>query len=182
MHRRLVFAAMAVLLFVGAMQGSPHSNGLSAQAAEKVRPSGTGPITVTALMNVADLERSADYYTRIVGLKEVRRILLGDRGYEVILSIDGTANSSHVTLISLKDRKDPVAHGSAFDRIAFLVGSAAEVDARTKAAADEGYKIVIPAQTVVTKDEKGGQVTYRYSHFKDPDGYTVELNHMSTGK
>jgi catechol 2,3-dioxygenase-like lactoylglutathione lyase family enzyme len=176
MQRRLVLGVFAATAFLAAIGVT-----VDGRAAEKARPSGTGPSTVTALLNVADLERSADYYSRIIGLKEVRRILLGDRGYEVLLSIDGTANTSHVTLIALKDRKEPIAHGSAFDRIAFMVGSAAEVDARTKAAADEGYKIVIPAQTVVTKDEKGAAVTYRYSHFKDPDGYTVELNHISTG-
>jgi lactoylglutathione lyase len=126
---------------------------------------------ISVLVAVADLDKSVDYYTRLVGLKVAARVPLGGGNYEVLLSRSGTDTDSTIGLIGGAPRTEPVTHGSGYNRLAVFVATADEVDSRTKAIQAAGYKVVIPPSTA----EMPGGRTYRYSHFKDPDGYTVEF-------
>lgn len=159
---RTVLAAAAATLLLAA--------GPALVRAAETKPAETGPIYINPLIVISNLEKSVDYYTRLIGLKEANRVPLGNGGYEVILTTTGSDWDTGVGLIYQPSRKDALTHGTAYNRMAFFVRSADEVDARVKKIADEGYKIVVPPST-----SKAGKRTYRYAHFKDPDGYTVEF-------
>ena len=145
-------------------------------AAAPAKPK-AGPVHITVMISVSNLDKSIDYYTRLVGLKEATRVPLGNGAFEVILSPSGKDWDSAVGLIYSPARKEPLEHGSAFNRVAVFLPTAEEVDARVKRIADEGYKIVIPPASS-TVNATGGKRVYRYSHFKDPDGYTVEFTYF----
>jgi catechol 2,3-dioxygenase-like lactoylglutathione lyase family enzyme len=139
-----------------------------------------GPVHLTTMLYVTDLEKSVDYYTRLVGLKEATRVPLGPGAFEVILSPSGKDWDSAIGLISNPKFKAPLNHGNAYSRVAVFLQSAEEVDARTKRIADEGYKIVTgPSSSPM--NNSGGKRTYRYSHFLDPDGHTVEFTYFPEG-
>jgi lactoylglutathione lyase len=160
--RTALAVSVAAVILLGASQ--------AAVRAAETKPAETGPVYINPLIVVTNLEKSVDYYTRLIGLKEANRVPLGNGAYEVILTTTGSDWDTGVGLIYQPSRKDALAHGTAYNRMAFFVRSAEEVDTRTKKIADEGYKIVVPPST-----SKAGIRTYRYSHFKDPDGYTVEF-------
>jgi catechol 2,3-dioxygenase-like lactoylglutathione lyase family enzyme len=65
----------------------------------------------------------------------------------------------------------PIDQGNGFNRIAFFVKSAAEVDEKAKMIAAEGYQTVIPPST---SPIPGGRLC-RCAHLKGPDGYTIEF-------
>jgi lactoylglutathione lyase len=165
MTMRIVRSALAAAAAVGFLLAA----GIAPARAE-TKAAETGPIYVNPLIVITNLEKSVDYYTRLIGLKEANRVPLGNGGYEIILTTTGSDWDTGIGLIYQPSRKDALEHGNAYNRMAFFVRSADEVDARVKKIADEGYKIVVPPST-----SKAGKRTYRYAHFKDPDGYTVEF-------
>jgi hypothetical protein len=63
-------------------------------------PSAPVPMSATVLLNVSDLDKSLDYYSRFLGFKVVDRIFLGRDSWEVILSFDGTDLNPSLGLIS----------------------------------------------------------------------------------
>lgn len=153
---------------------------LSGPVIAQTKTEKAGPVHITAMLYVTDLEKSVDYYTRLVGLKEATRVPLGPGAFEVILSPSGKDWDSAIGLISNPKLKAPLNHGNAFSRVAVFVQSAEEVDARTKRIADEGYKIVTGPSSAAS-DNSGGKRNYRYSHFLDPDGHTVEFTYFPEG-
>ena len=160
--------AIAAILFLGGLPRLVHAQ------ADKPK---AGPVYVTAMVNVTNLEKSVDYYSRLIGLKEATRVPLGNGAFEVILSPSGKDWDSAIGLLYMPNRKEPLQHGTSYNRFAVFLPTAEEVDVRTKRIADEGYKIIIPPTTSTTMNT-GGKRTYRYSHFKDPDGYTVEFTYF----
>src|SRR4051812_15550330 len=125
-----------------------------------------GPVHFTTMIGVSNLDKSVDYYTRLVGLKEATRVPLGNGGFEVILSPSGKDWDSAIGLIYQPGRKEPMTHGTFYNRLAVFLPSAEEVDARVKKIAEEGYKIVTGPSTSAMNNT-GGKRTYRYAHFKD---------------
>jgi len=122
------------------------------------------------------MDKSIDFYTRLVGLKEANRVPLGKGAFEIILSTTGTDNDTGVGLLYNPDNRVPVKHDNAADRIAFFVKTCDEVKERTAKIAAAGYKITTPAnQATQPMKTQAGNRTYCYSHFQDPDGYTLEL-------
>ncbi|HLG87025.1 MAG TPA: VOC family protein [Alphaproteobacteria bacterium] len=156
----LVCAAVALCSMTGAFA--------SAQSAQE---SVTG---ISALINVSNLDKSLDFFTRLVGLKEARRVPLGPGAWEVILSPDGKDTGSSVVLVYRPDHTEPVQLGTGFNRVAFFLHSADEVDAKASRIMAEGYKAVIPP----TSSSMPGGRKYRYTHLKGPDGYTVEFTYF----
>jgi lactoylglutathione lyase len=144
--------------------------------AEAVKPQ-AGPVHLTTMISVTNLDKSIDYYTRLIGMKEATRVPLGNGGFEVILSPSGRDWDSAIGLLYTPSRKEPFQHGTSYNRLAVFLPTAEEVDTRTKRIADEGYKIVVPP-TTSTMMNTGGKRVYRFSHFKDPDGYTVEFTYF----
>lgn len=128
----------------------------------------------TTLIHVADLEKSVDYYTRYLGLKVAMRVPLGPDMWEILLSPDGTDTNSPLALVSYGDKTPPITHGTGYSRMAFFVSDPAKVDEVTAQVRAAGYAVVMGPDTAAFP---GGR-TYRYVHFKDPDGYTVEVTHF----
>jgi len=168
----LIGVFSAILLIGGVSSGT---------AVSQEAPAKSGAVHLTTLLNVTNLEKSVDYYTRLVGLKEATRVPLGNGGFEVILTPSGKDWDSAIGLIYMPSFKAPLTHGNAFNRVAVFVDSAEEVDARTKRIAEAGYKIVVGPASSKMKNS-GGERTYRYSHFKDPDGHTVEFTYFPEGR
>jgi catechol 2,3-dioxygenase-like lactoylglutathione lyase family enzyme len=137
-------------------------------------PSAPVPMSATVLLNVSDLDKSLDYYSRFLGFKVVDRIFLGRDSWEVILSFDGTDLNPSLGLISHGAKGPAIVQGAGFDRVSFFVPTATQVDEITNQVAAAGYKVVMKPATVAMP---GGR-TYRFSHFKDPDGYTVNLTYF----
>jgi catechol 2,3-dioxygenase-like lactoylglutathione lyase family enzyme len=132
------------------------------------------PVHVGALINVSDLDRSIDYFTRLVGLKEATRVPIGPGAWEVILSLSGNDFDGQVGLVYQPDHAKQINQGNGFNRLVFFVKSAAEVDERAGRIASEGYQTVIPPST---SPIPGGRL-YRYAHVKGPDGYTIEFTYF----
>jgi len=132
------------------------------------------PVHVGALINVSDLDRSIDYFTRLVGLKEATRVPIGPGAWEVILSPSGNDLDGQVGLVYQPSRAKPIDQGNGFNRLVFFVRSAAEVDDRANKIAAEGYRTVIPPST---SPMPGGRL-YRYAHVKGPDDYTIEFTYF----
>jgi len=126
---------------------------------------------VGAIINVSNLDRSLDFYTRLVGLKEAARVPIGPGAWEVILTADGNDRNSQLVLVSQAKPGGILQQGNAFNRIVFFASTADDVDGVTKRVAAEGYKVVVP---VATMPIPGARV-YHFTHIKDPDGYTVEI-------
>lgn len=132
--------------------------------------------STTTLFRVTDMDKSIDFYTRLVGLKEANRVPLGKGAFEIILSTTGKDHDTGVGLLYHPDNRTPVKHDYADDRIAFFVSTCDEVKERTAKIAAEGYKILTPAnQAKQPMKTQAGNRTYCYSHFQDPDGYTLEF-------
>jgi catechol 2,3-dioxygenase-like lactoylglutathione lyase family enzyme len=129
---------------------------------------------VGALINVSDLDRSIDYFTRLVGLKEATRVPIGPGAWEVILSPSGNDFDGQIGLVYQPGHAKPADQGTGFNRLVFFVKSAAEVDDRANRIIAEGYKAVIPPST---SPIPGGRL-YRYAHVKGPDGYTIEFTYF----
>ena len=134
----------------------------------------TVPVHVGALINVSDLDRSIDYFTRLVGLKEAIRVPIGPGAWEVILSPSGSDFDGQVGLVYQPGHAKPIDQGNGFNRLVFFVKSAAEVDEKAKMIAAEGYQTVIPPST---SPMPGGRL-YRYTHMKGPDDYTIEFTYF----
>ena len=130
--------------------------------------------SISALINVSNLDKSLDFFTRLVGLKEARRVPLGPGAWEVILSPDGSDTGSSVVLVFRPDHTEPVQQGTGFNRLAFFLHSAEEVDAKAARIIAEGYTAVIPPTTSAMPAGR----KYRYTHLKGPDGYTVEFTYF----
>jgi len=168
---RLAGLALAALLVVP---------GLATAETPSPPAPGHGPMHSTTLIHVADLEKSVDYYARFLGLKVAMRVPLGPDMWEVLLSPDGTDTNSPLALISYGAKTPPITHGTGYSRIAFFVSEPATVDKVTELVRAAGYAVTMGPETAPMP---GGR-TYRFVHFKDPDGYTVELtyfdpNHMN---
>jgi catechol 2,3-dioxygenase-like lactoylglutathione lyase family enzyme len=129
-------------------------------------------IGTTTLINVSDLDKSVDYYSRFLGLKVAARVPMGGDSWEVLLSPDGTDTNAPLALISHGAK--PIVHGTGYSRFALFVSDPAQVDEVAKQVAAAGYAIVMKPMTAQIP---GGR-TYRFTHFKDPDGYTVELTYF----
>ena len=99
---------------------------------------------------------------------------LGPDSWEILLSPDGADTNSPLALINYGPKTPAITHGTGYNRIAFFVSDPAQVDEAAKQVAAAGYAIVMKPATAAFP---GGR-TYRFTHFKDPDGYTVEVTYF----
>ena len=126
---------------------------------------------VGALINVSNLDKSLDFFTRLVGLKEAARVPIGPGAWEVLLSPGGTDVEGQIALVYRPGAIKSVEQGNGLNRLVFFTKTAADVDQIAARISAEGYKIVIPPST---SDIPGGR-RYRYSHMTGPDNYIVEF-------
>jgi lactoylglutathione lyase len=118
------------------------------------------------MIRVLDLDRSLDFYSRLLGMKVLRR-----KDYEsgrFTLAFVGYGDEAKDAVIELThnwDQKEPYAIGSAFGHLAIgvpdIYGTCRQLEA-------EGVKIPRPPGPM----KHGGSVI---AFIEDPDGYKIEL-------
>ena len=113
-------------------------------------------------INVADLDRSADFYTRGLGLQEKGKYDLGHM-HEVLVGTDGDAVS--ILLIKYTSRSEAPDIGTGYEKIVLLCDDVA--GAYERALAEGGTSEMEPR----TIEAMGITVAM----VRDPDGYKVEL-------
>ena len=118
------------------------------------------------MIRVLDLEKSIDFYTRLLGMKLLRR-----KDYptgEFTLAFVGYGDEADHTAIELTHnwgQKEPYALGTAFGHLAVSVP---DIYAACETLAREGVKIPRPPGPM----KHGGSVI---AFVQDPDGYKIEL-------
>ena len=113
-------------------------------------------------INVSDLDRSADFYTRGLGLYEKGKYDLGPMP-EVLVGTDGDAVS--ILLVRYTARNEAPEIGTGFEKIVLACDDVA--GAYERALAEGGTSEVEPR----TVESMGLTVAM----VRDPDGYLIEL-------
>jgi lactoylglutathione lyase len=108
--------------------------------------------------NVLDLDKSLDFYDKVLGLKEVRRKVADDGSY-IIAFVANETSEFEVELTWLRDRKEPYNLGDEEFHLAF----------RT-----DDY------EAAHSKHKEMGCICYENESMgiyfiKDPDGYWLEI-------
>jgi lactoylglutathione lyase len=113
-------------------------------------------------INVSDLDRSADFYTRGLGLQEKGKYDLGHM-LEVLVGNEGDAVS--ILLIKYTDRSEPPDIGTGYEKIVITCDDVAGVYERALA---EGGTSHLEPRTIEAMGLTVAMV-------RDPDGYLIEL-------
>ena len=118
------------------------------------------------MLRVYDLERSLDFYTRLMGMKLIRKRDVPDGRYTLaFVGYDVEADGTVLELTYNYDQKEPYALGAGFGHLAIGVP---DLYATCAALAREGVKIPRPPGPL-----KFG--TVHIAFIEDPDGYKIEL-------
>ncbi len=118
------------------------------------------------MIRVRDLDKSLDFYTRLLGMKLLRK-----KDYptgEFTLAFVGYGSEDDSTVVELTHnwpRKEPYALGEGFGHLAIAV---ADIYGACERLAAEGVKIPRPPGPM----KHGGSVI---AFIEDPDGYKIEL-------
>lgn len=118
------------------------------------------------MIRVFDLEKSLDFYTRLLGMRLLRKNDYPDGRFT--LAFVGYGEESDHTVIELThnwDQAEPYAIGSGFGHLALGV---ADIYATCDSLAKAGAKITRPPGPM-----KHGSTVIAF--IEDPDGYKVEL-------
>ena len=130
------------------------------------------PTFFSTKINVSDLDRSVEFYTKIMGMKITARVG-NDRITEVVLTRTGEgAATSEQALILYHDkhRAEPLVLGNAFNNLLFVFPDLTECLMHLDAA---GYSIRGSREPRPAPPSFARAVTILYTN--DPDGYTIEL-------
>ena len=119
------------------------------------------------MIRVGDLQRSIDFYTRIMGMKLFRQVDMPEQKYSVTFLGYGEGNKDGSTEIELTYNYGVTSYemGNAFGHLAIGVPDVAATCAAIKAA---GGNVVREAGPL-----KGGTTIIAF--VQDPDGYKIEL-------
>jgi len=119
------------------------------------------------MIRVGDLERSIDFYTRVLGMNLLRRTERPEQKYSLAFVAFGRGNADGGAEIELTYNHgvDRYELGTAFGHLALAVPDVAGACERIRAA---GGKIAREPGPV-----KGG--TTNIAFIEDPDGYRIEL-------
>jgi len=120
-------------------------------------------------INVADLTRSIDFYTKIMGLK-VSAVYDGPAVNETLLTRTGGGDEEALGLVYRKNSTESFVHGTAFNNITFRTHDFEGVIKRLEAA---GFPITAKKQRVPSSVPYGSKMSYAFT--KDPDGFTIEI-------
>ncbi len=135
-------------------------------SAETESPLLEGGRLLHTMIRVRDLEKSIDFYTRLLGMKILRR--RDYPGGEFTLAFVGYGNESDNTVIELTynwDQKEPYELGTGFGHLAIGVPDIYRACERLE---QEGVSIPRPPGPM----KHGGSVI---AFIEDPDGYKIEL-------
>ncbi|MGE0408577.1 MAG: VOC family protein [Amphiplicatus sp.] len=144
---------------------APAANAQGAPAAKAPEPrSSTDAGMYLTALAVADLDRSLEFYTEVLGLRFDRRMEKPERSTVLLRSADPSAADAALALTWLKGGQAPAPAGDAFFRLT-IRGDADAAIARAKAG---GYTVDRePYVSTVTGSKLG--------FIKDPDGYSIEI-------
>ena len=119
------------------------------------------------MIRVGDLQRSIDFYTRIMGMNLIRQVDMPTQQYSVTFLGYGEGNKDGSTEIELTYNYGVTSYemGTAFGHLAIGVPDVAATCAAIKAA---GGNVVREAGPL-----KGGTTIIAF--VQDPDGYKIEL-------
>ncbi len=137
-----------------------------AKAARRATKGFEGARMLHTMIRVRDLDKSLDFYTRLLGMKLLRK-----KDYptgEFTLAFVGYGSEDDATVVELTHnwpRKEPYALGEGFGHLAIAV---ADIYGACERLAAEGVKIPRPPGPM----KHGGSVI---AFIEDPDGYKIEL-------
>jgi lactoylglutathione lyase len=124
------------------------------------------PRLLHTMIRVRDIDRSIDFYTRLLGMKLLRRKDYPSGEFTLAFVGYGDENDSSVVELTYNwPRQEPYALGEAFGHLAIGV---ADVAATCDILAREGVKIPRPAGPM---KHGGGVIAF----IEDPDGYKIEM-------
>lgn len=147
-----------------------------------------GPIVIT----VADAERAADFYTRVLGFERVSAIEAAGPAYERLLQVPGARlaivrlrlGDEAIELVEFRaPRGRPVpadsrSHDRWFQHVAIVVSDMDRAHARLR---DHGAQAISPAPQRLP-DWNASAAGIRAFYFRDPDGHALELIWFPPGK
>ncbi len=137
----------------------------AAPGAAASNPAMRGARLLHTMLRVRDLDRSIDFYTRLLGMRLLRRNDNPDGKYT--LAFLGYGEESDTTVIELTynwGREEGYTVGTGYGHIAIGVP---DVEAACAVLAREGVKLPVPPK----KRPSGNWMAFA----EDPDGYRVEL-------
>ena len=118
------------------------------------------------MLRVSDLDKSLDFYTRLLGMRLLRKTDYPSGEFTLAFVGYGTEEDSTVVELTHNwGQKEPYQIGTAFGHLAIGVP---DVYATCDALATEGVRIPRPAGPM----KHGGRVI---AFIEDPDGYKIEL-------
>jgi lactoylglutathione lyase len=118
-----------------------------------------------AMLRVGDLERSVDFYTRLLGMKELRRVDVPAGKYTLAFVGYGDEASTAVIELTYNYGTEAYELGTAFGHLAIGVPDVAAACESVRAG---GGKVVREAGPL-----KFGTTIIAF--IEDPDGYKIEL-------
>ena len=117
------------------------------------------------MLRVGDLQRSVDFYTRLLGMKELRRRDVPDGKYTLAFVGYGDEDSNAVIELTYNYGVEKYDQGNAFGHLAVGVPDVAATCEKVRAG---GGKVTREAGPV-----KFGTTVIAF--VEDPDGYKIEL-------
>jgi lactoylglutathione lyase len=117
------------------------------------------------MIRVGDLDRSVDFYTRLLGMKELRRRDVPEGKYTLAFVGYGDEASNTVLELTYNYGVEKYEHGTAFGHLAIGVPDVKATCERLRA---EGVRITREPGPV-----KFGTTVIAF--IEDPDGYKIEL-------
>ncbi|GIU16188.1 MULTISPECIES: lactoylglutathione lyase [unclassified Shewanella] len=125
------------------------------------------------MLRVGNLERSIEFYTKVLGMKLLRQSENSEYKYTLaFVGYDEESTGSAVIELTYNWGTESYDHGNAFGHIA--IGEE-DIYARCEAIKAAGGKVIRPAGPVA-----GG--TTEIAFVEDPDGYKIEFIQMSSAE
>lgn len=126
----------------------------------------TGFNILHTMLRVRDLDKSLDFYTRLLGMRLLRRLDFdGPRFTLAFVGYQDLEKGNHIELTHNWDHDEPYELGDGFGHLALAVPDVYGVCQRLES---EGVEITRPAGPMM----HGGPVL---AFIKDPEGYSIEL-------
>ena len=118
------------------------------------------------MLRVSDMERSLDFYTRLLGLRVIeQREHKKNQFTQVYLGYGEESNQAQIELVFNWNREEPYAQGEAYGHIAIAVK---RIGALCKKLEAEGVPLPRPPRS-----QRHGNTIVAFA--QDPDGYQIEL-------
>ncbi|GIU50936.1 lactoylglutathione lyase [Shewanella sairae] len=125
------------------------------------------------MLRVGNLERSIEFYTKVLGMKLLRQSENSEYQYTLaFVGFDEESTGSAVIELTYNWGTESYDHGNAFGHIA--IGEE-DIYARCEAITAAGGKVIRPAGPVA-----GGSTEIAF--VEDPDGYKIEFIQMSSAE